>query len=128
MAEAALVNSDIDAGRELVSLLDASGFPVTAAVWIYFPDVDEWRLVIRTPKAAKNLQEALLEIAQTMDDHGDLRRRIDLARLKLVPPTDKMLQAIGRVVRVDGLNTVRFSRNVINGMFIGDALIYRLAA
>lgn len=128
MAETIFVNSDIEAGRELVSLLDDAGFPVTAAAWIYFPDVEEWRLVIRSPKAAKNLQEALLELARAMDAKGDLRKWLDLARVKLVAPSDRMLEAMGKVVRITGLSTVRFNRNVVNGIYIDDALIYRLAA
>jgi hypothetical protein len=39
-----------------------------------------------------------------------------------------MLAAMGRVVRADGLTAIRFSRNVIDGLYIDDALIYRLAA
>lgn len=128
MAETALVNSDVEEGRELVKILDDSDFPVTAAAWIYYPDIEEWRLVIRTPKAEKNLQEAFLELARTMDAKGDLRERIDLARVKLVPPSDRMLKAIGTVVKVAGLGPIRFSRNVIDGILIDDALIYRLAA
>jgi hypothetical protein len=128
MAETILVNSDVEMGGELVRTLDEANFPVTAAAWIYFPDLEEWRLVIRTPKAGKNLQEALVEVARALDAKGDLRQRIDLARVKLVPPGDRMLQAIGKTIRVDGLSPVKFSRNVINGIFIDDALIYRLAA
>jgi len=48
--------------------------------------------------------------------------------VKLVPPSDRMLEAMGKVVRIAGLSTVRFSRNVVNGIYIDDALIYRLAA
>jgi hypothetical protein len=128
MAQAVLVDEDINAGRELVQLLDESGFPVTAAAWIYFPDIEEWRLVVGTPRASQKLQDAYLDIAVAMDARGDLRKRIDLARLKLVPPTDRMLQAMGRAVSVTGLGTMRFQRSVINGIYIDDALIYRLAA
>jgi hypothetical protein len=128
MAAAALVNADVEMGRELVKVLDEAHFPVTAAAWIYFSDADEWRLVIRSPKAEKDLQAALLELAKAMDAKGDLRARIDLSRIKLVPPKDKMLAAIGRFVRVDGTSDVRFSRNVVDGVYIDDALIYRLAA
>jgi hypothetical protein len=128
MAETALVNSEIEAGTELVRLLDESGFPVTAAAWIYYPDIQEWRLVIRTPKAEKNLHDAFLEMARAMDAKGDLRARLGLERLKLVPPADRMLEAMGRAVRLQGLGTVRFSKNVINGIYIDDALVYRLVA
>jgi hypothetical protein len=128
MAAAFLVDADIEMGRELLRILDETKFPVTAAAWIFFPDIEEWRLVIRTPKAEKNLQQALLELAISLDKQGDLRKRLDLSRVKLVPPKDKMLAAMGTVVRVEGTSNIRFSRNVINGVLIDDALIYRLAA
>jgi hypothetical protein len=128
MAETALVNDDVEAGLELVRLLDEKRFPVTAAAWIYFPDAEEWRLVIRTPQAAKNLQQAYLDVARAMDAKGNLRTRLDLSRVKLVPPTDRMLEALGGVIKAPGLGSIRFRRNVINGIYIDDALIYRLAA
>ncbi|MBX6425401.1 MAG: hypothetical protein IRZ09_05690 [Variibacter sp.] len=128
MASATLVEADIKMGEELVALLDAAGFPVTAAAWIHFPDVEEWRLVLRTPKAEKDLLGALREMSEIMDAKGDLRARLDLSRVKLVPPSDRMLQAIGRMVRVTGPPTVRFARNVVDGIYIDDAVIYRLAA
>ncbi|MGB8398591.1 hypothetical protein [Bradyrhizobium sp.] len=128
MAAAVLVDADVEMGRELLRILDEIEFPVTAAAWIFFPDIEEWRLVIRTPKAETNLQQALLELAVSLDQRGDLRKRLDLSRVKLVPPKDKMLAAMGSVVRVDGNSTIRFTRNVINGVLIDDALIYRLAA
>ena len=128
MAEAVLVDTDVEMGRELVRILDEAKFTVTGAAWIYFPDIGEWRLVVRTPKAEKNLQQALLEMAIALDKRGDLRRRLDLSRVKLVPPKDKMLAAMGSVIRADGISTIRFTRNVINGVLIDDALIYRLAA
>jgi hypothetical protein len=128
MATTALVSTDVEMGSELLKVLDEAAFPVTAAAWIYFPDVDEWRLVIRTPKAEKDLQGALRELAAAMDAKGDLRTRLDLSRVKLVPPKDKILAAMSSMVRVDGISNIRFSRNVINGLVIDDALIYRLAA
>ena len=128
MAAAILVDSDVEMGRELLRILDETKFPVTAAAWIFFPDIEEWRLVIRTPKAEKNLQQALLELAVSLDERGDLRRRLDLSRVRLVPPKDKLLAAMGSVVRVEGTSDIRFTRNVINGVVVDDALTYRLAA
>jgi hypothetical protein len=128
MAEVTLVDSDVRAGTEFVKLLDNAKFPFTGAAWLFYPDVSEWRLVVRTPKAEKDLQGALREVAAAMDKAGDLRQRLDLSRIKLVPPSDSMMNAIGMMIRADGVNTIRFSKNVINGIFIDDALIYRLAA
>lgn len=128
MAEAVLVEADIAMGRELLEILDGAAFPVTAAAWVYYADAEEWRLIVRTPKAENDLLGALREVAGAMDAAGDLRERIDLSRIRLVPPKDKMLAAMGSMVRVDGASMVRFRRNMINGILIDDALIYRLAA
>jgi hypothetical protein len=128
MATPVLVDADEKMGLELVEMLDKASFPVTGAVWIYFSDVEEWRLFVRTPKAEKDLLGALHEVARIKDAQGDLRARIDLSRIKLVPPKDKLLAAMGSMVNVTGISNVRFSRNVINGILIDDALIYRLAA
>ena len=128
MAETALVEADVRLGRELIQILDEAGFPVTGAAWIYYPDAEEWRLVIRSPRASKDLLDAMRELAALMDAKGDLRSNLDLSRVKLVPPQDRMLSAIGSVIRAEGLGSIRFSRNMINGIFIDDALIYRLAA
>ena len=128
MAATTLVDADVEMGRELVQVFDESGFPVTGAAWIYFPDLEDWCLVIRTPEAAKNLQEAYLKMAVAMDEKGNLRQRLNLARIKLVPPSDRMLQAIGTVVQAAGPDPLRLSPNVVDGIYIDEALIYRLAA
>lgn len=128
MAQAVLVKEDIEAGMELLRVLDARKFPITGAAWIFFPDIEEWRLVMRSPRAERDLQSALLDIAVAMDEAGDLRSRVDLSRVKLVPPSDRMLQAMGSAVRVPGLSNIRFSKSLIDGVYIDDALIYRLAA
>jgi len=128
MVASVLVEADVEMGRELLKILDAANFPVTGAAWVYYADAGEWRLLIRTPKAERDLLGALREVAGAMDAVGDLRGRIDLTRIKLVPPKDRTLAAMSSVVRVEGISSVRFSRNMINGILIDDALIYRLAA
>jgi hypothetical protein len=128
MAEAPLVEDDVKAGMDLLKVLDSRGFAFTGAAWIFFPDLGDWKLVVRTPEAAKDLSKAYLELAKAMDSRPGFREQFDLSRVKLVPPSDRMLAAMSRVVHAEGLNQIRFSRNVINGIFIDDALIYRLAA
>src|SRR4051794_4980457 len=108
MATTPLVDADVAMGKELLDILDRAQFPVTGAAWIYFADLGQWRLIIRTPKAETDLLSALTQLANTMDAAGDLRTRLDFSRLKLVPPKDQMLAAIGSVIKVDGVSTIRF--------------------
>ena len=46
MDKRALVESDIEDGRRLIDSLDKTEFPIAAALWLYSPDSDDWRLTI----------------------------------------------------------------------------------
>ena len=128
MAGTPLVDLDVRMGRELIQLLDERGFPITGAAWIFVPEMGQWRLFLRTPRAAVDLLQAYRDVSDAMDDKGDLRTRLELSRVKLVPPTDRTLLAMGRVVREPGLAAIPFASNVVDGIFLDDALVYRLAA
>ena len=128
MAAALLVDADVAMGKELLDILDRAQFPVTGAAWIYSEDRDAWRLVLQTPEAEKDLIKARSRISEAMDAEGDLRRRLDLTRLGIVPPKDVVMAAMGRTVKTNGAAPVRFDRNMVDGTMINDALIYRLAA
>lgn len=128
MAAPLPVNADIRMGEELLSILDRAQFPVTGATWIYSEDIEDWQLYLRTPEAERDRIAALTRIAAAMDAEGDLRPRLDLTRVKMVPPKDFVMAAIGRTVKADGKVPVRFNSNLVDGTIIGDALVYRLAA
>lgn len=46
MATAALVNFDIDNGREVIDALDRAGKSPNVAMWAKLPDYENWRLII----------------------------------------------------------------------------------
>jgi len=123
----ALVSNDVAAGHNVVAALDKAGFPVTAAFWLYYSDADLWKLWVATPLAGEDLQKAYLRVGKILSKHAD-DLVLDLSRIKLVRPDDLMVRAIGSVIRVKGLSDVRFTSNVVNGIYIEDALIYRTAA
>lgn len=119
MAEAALVDADLRKGRDFVMLMDRIGVPVRAAFWFYYPDNDRWRLVIVSDEATAGSRELYLRAIQAGTP-------IDVATVEFQPPTSPLYRAMSRLVRVDGLGEVRLSRNMINGIYIEDALVYRL--
>lgn len=105
MAAAALVSEEIAGGHNVVAALDAAGFSARAAFWFYDSDADIWKLWIATPEAGEDLQKAYLKIGRILSAIGD-RPVLDLPRM----------------------SDVRFKSNVVNGIYIADALIYRTAA
>jgi len=127
MGATALVSEEIAAGQHVVRALDAAGFPVTAAFWLYSGDVDRWKLWIATPRAGVDLQKAFLSVGEILSELAD-GAILDLSRIRLAKPADPTVRAIGSLVRVKGLSDVRLRSNVANGIYIEDALIYRTAA
>ncbi|MDR3493050.1 MAG: hypothetical protein P4L82_00465 [Ancalomicrobiaceae bacterium] len=128
MAEAVLVDADVNAGLELVKLLDESQFNVKSAAWIYYPEREEWKLLIATPRAAQDLSAAYYDVVTVLRRNKDLDDRFDSTRIRVVRPDEPSLEALSRLVKADGLQKLRYTHNAIDGYYIDDALIYRLAA
>ena len=121
MAQDTLVDAELSAGREFVQALDKAGIPVVGALWFYHTDVDRWKMLVATPQAAKgtrNLYAAAIR----------LKPKLDLSRVEFVPPESPLIRALRGFIRIDGLGGVRMSQNMLNGVYVDDAYIYRLAA
>jgi hypothetical protein len=126
VAEATLVEADIDAGEKLLVQLDRSKFPVFAAFWMLQSESGEWRLILGTPvvdqagtrSAYRRLQE------QTK---GRVSPPVPLSDISLVGTTDPLVKLLGQAIQTGpGVSRIRFSHNVIDGVLIQDALIYRM--
>lgn len=121
MVEEALVDSDIRAGSDFVELLDRIGIPVSGAFWLYQPDASRWRLVIVTEEARKGAKELYLKAINA-------KAAIDMANVEFQPPESAIFRALGSIIHIDGISQVRMRQNTFNGVYVEDALIYRLAA
>jgi hypothetical protein len=125
-----LTDAMIEAGAHLTEKLDELGLPVPVAMWFFMPEINEWRLLFASPKVStdgslqvyKLIQEALKTL-------GGEAERIPLSAISLIDTNHELVQLLKIALQTGaGVSRVRFSRNVINGHFIEDALIYRSAA
>lgn len=64
MGEEAMVTQDLAEGARLVSYLDATGSPITAAILAHDASLDLWRLVLAVPRSSPQSRMALYEQAQ----------------------------------------------------------------
>lgn len=132
MAEDAMVKeqltpSMIDAGAELTKKLDEAGLPVTTALWLFEPELNEWRLMFGSPEVGTKGPRAVYEkIQHAVDELGDQASVVPLSMIGLLDANADLVQHLRLAIGTGpGLGRIRFSRNVINGHFIDDALIYR---
>jgi len=124
-----LTESMIHSGAELTAKLDKIGVTVVAALWFFVPEINEWRLFFASPevitqgrdpftrKFVEQLRNSGSDIAIPLSMIGVLEAEADLVRL---------LRAAAGTGPED-ISRIRFSKNVIDGHFIDDALIYRAA-
>lgn len=127
MVEDALVNEDIEAAGRLVTFLDEHGLAVRGALWLYDSDAERWRFVIAFRESRKDITTFYLDVAKakTKAQANDL---LDLSRVDIVDPERSIFTALKGAITIEGNSRVRFSRNRINGVYLEDAMIYRMPA
>ena len=121
MAEEPLVVSDIRAGSDFVQLLDRIGVSVAGAFWLYQPDAGRWRLIIVTDEARKGAKDLYLKAINA-------GAALDMSNVEFQPPESAVFRALGGMIHITGLDQVRMRQNTFNGVYVEDALVYRLAA
>ena len=125
------MRSEIDAGLNLIEALDKSEFGVAAALWLYGSDLDKWKMVIAYRGRKQDLERKYLEAAtisaRWRSQHPD-KPILELSRVRITSVDDPLIEGLRPAIRMDGLGEVRFSNNVVNGIYVEDAIIHRLAA
>ena len=117
----------IAAGSDLVRQLDEAGVAVSGALWFYDVDSNSWRLIFASPEVSDKGVKAVYKEVQSVlrgmpEDHS-----IPLKDISVVDSNDQLISLMRVALKTgDGIHAVRFTRNMINGVLIEDAHIYRL--
>lgn len=131
MGEKALVESQIGDAIALIKKLDADGFSPNLAIWYYYDDAGEWRLLIAGPAfdALLPKQEALAyrKVAEAMAAVS--LSSLTISDVKIIPSHSALPQALKRLVGTDatGIARAHFSDTTLNGIFIKEMIVLRSA-
>ena len=119
----------IEAGAELTAELDVMDPSITASLWLFEPEINEWRLLIASPEVSKSGRRDIYhKIGLARRALGEKAAAVPMSLISVVDSNQELVQLFRIAVRTGaGVSRVRFSKNVINGHFIDDALIYRVA-
>ena len=125
-----LTDEMIEAGAQLTQKLDYLGLPIPVAMWLFLFDINEWRLLFASPQlSAEGPREVYEKIEEARKALGAQAERLPLSVIGLMDTNHQLVQLLRIALRTGpGVSRVRFSKNVIDGHFIDDALIYRSAA
>jgi hypothetical protein len=129
MVETQLTPELIAEGAALVKKLDETGTSPDAALWFYFPDVGTWKLLLAEVKLGPTgPRDAYRTIQKTLQLLGNTVTHISLSDVAVAKPDAPIIRVLRRAIATGpGISGIRFTRNVIDGLMIEDAYIYRLA-
>lgn len=128
MDRAILVEPKIKVGKELIQRLDRSQFPMDAALWLFMPEVERWRLMIASRLVdSKGPKETYREIQKVLSQWSGASK-LSLSEITVVSPKDSLIKVLRKAEKTGPtLTGTRMSRSAIDGVYIEDAYIYRLA-
>ncbi len=80
-----------------------------------------------SPTFEKNgLTASYTMVSEVISSIGDVNKSISIDNIKIVKNNDPMMRLLKGIVRTGkGLNTIRMTSNMMNGIYVQDALIYR---
>ena len=137
MDQTALVEASVRDGERLVQELDSIGVPVAAAFWFYFEEYEDWRLVIASrlvddaKRENRPLQDAYRSVLKAFRNLSERNSdfQLDESDIHLVGLDHKLVQGLGRMLQTGtGISHIRMRHDMVDGIFVEDALVYRLSA
>ena len=123
-----LTDSMIQAGVELTRKLDDIGLPSSVALWLFDVEVNEWRLLFASPEVStRGPRHVYKQIGLALQQLGEKAAAAPLSVIGLLEEHAELVKLLRIAIRTGpSIGHMRFSKNVINGHFIEDALIYRV--
>ena len=130
MVAKTLTKKMIRSGEVLVAMLDKRGFAPDAALWFYFPDIGEWKLVLAEVKLSRQGPRIFYKLIQdTISEAGPRLKEVSLDSIALAVPNAPIISLLSSAVHTGpGISGIRFTNNVVNGTVVEDAYIYRLTS
>jgi len=128
MVKESLSASMVSDGAALLGRLQESHWKFNAALWFYFPDANGWQLLIASPEVEeKGPRESYAVIQKQLSELNPIPSSLSLDDIGLMPSNHPLIVLLSTFVATgDSISNIRFSKNVINGQFSDDALIYRM--
>jgi hypothetical protein len=122
-----LTQEMIDAGEELIGLLDREGLEVRTSFWGYLLDLDTWRLVIASPKVkTEGPRKVYKEIQAILSKMPGDKKRISIKDIRVVGTDDPLISSLNKFLKTGTkISRVSVTASAVGENYIDDALIYR---
>jgi hypothetical protein len=117
----------VTAGTNLLKVLDKEGVTPRAAMWVHNRETDTWRLWVVPAKSDTDKRQFYRRIAEAMSKHRAQVEGLDISDTEYVLDTHPAIKALSRMFRVEGTSSIHVSENMLNGFYLPDGIILRMA-
>lgn len=121
-------NSLVKEGSLLVTLLDQTAIRPIAAMWVHNVEQDSWQLWIVPADAGIGKFEFFRCLAEVISTSKTDLPNLDISDVRFRNASDKAIQALNSLVSLNGLGSVHLSSNRMNGFYLPDGIVLRMAA
>src|ERR1700722_2417540 len=119
-----LTDKMIKAGEDLVRVLNEAEFPLRAALWVYFSELEYWRMYLVIPGIrAEGRRKFYRRISSLTRNEAKFPVEFHLG---LVDANDTVAKSLGKPVKAGDLANSRYPRGTIRGKYFDDAHVYPL--
>lgn len=127
MGKTALVEVDLRKSEKIVSALEGSGVRVVVAMWVHFPEYEDWRFVLASRDLdTASLGDAYLKVNRTLNKAGFTVWEIP--PIFIMRTTDPFIRALRKVFgKAASVVGMRLGGQVWGDRFIEDAYAYKIA-
>jgi len=112
-------------GRRFIQALDEAGVVSSAALWFWSRQANGWHFVLASPlvEPGKDMPVKIAAVLALMPAGF----AVDKDNLRLYPPNADLIRSLHALMQTGpGVSNIRTTDNLINGVHIEDAFIYRL--
>lgn len=127
MGKTALVEVDLGKSERIVSVLEKAGVHVAVAMWVRFPEYEDWRFVL----ASKNLDtstlgDAYLKVNSILAKAG--MTVWEIPTIFIMKTTDPFVRALRKVFgKTASVTGMRLGGQIWGDRYIDDAYAYKIA-
>ncbi len=125
-----LTNEMIELGAQLVQKLDEMQVPIPVAMWLFDSEINAWHLILGSPQLATIGPLGVYgQIRRALETLGVSRQTLSLQMIRALAMNHWLVKKLSATVPTGpGLFRIRFTKDIMAGHIVDDALIYRSAA
>lgn len=122
MYQAELVEADIELGKRILDALARAHIAVSAALWLFIPQLGEWHLMIATSLVDRKGPRSSYEKIWSILQKQQLLPQLPLRRIYLLSPSTPFVSALRTTLRK--MLPGRLRSAYVGDRFIEDAYVY----